>query len=192
MLFFKKHIDPACSDEELMKLIHQGKREAFELLYKRYFEKLVWYANGFVQDIHSAEDIVQEVFVKVIEAPEKFDTDRKFSTWIYTVTGNLARNHLRTSSQHKKWVLKKQVEPAMVSVKPHHQVDSRHLSERLQYIFNNLTEKEQLIFTLRFEQELSIKEIALQMNIPEGSVKSGIFYLLKKYNHLINHFSYEN
>ena len=192
MIFFKKHIDPGSSDEDLMKLIQQGQKAAFELLYTRYFEKLVWYANGFVQDMHSAEDIVQEVFVKVIEVPDRFDTERKFSTWIYTVTGNLARNHLRNSLQHKKWVLKKQFEPALQSVKPHHRADSRHLEERLQHIFSNLTEKEQLIFTLRFEQQCSIKEIAGQLDIPEGSVKSGIFYLLKKYNHLMQHFIYEN
>jgi DNA-directed RNA polymerase specialized sigma24 family protein len=65
------------------------------------------------------------------------------------------------------------------------------LQKQLEDIFISLSEKEKNIFTLRFEQKLSIKEIAIILNMPEGSIKSGIFYLLKKYSHILNHYLYE-
>ena len=84
MFGFRKHISVETTDEDLVKAMLKGQKMAFELLYARYFDKLVWYANGFVQDPFEAQDIVQEVFITLIESPEKFDTNRTFSTWIYT------------------------------------------------------------------------------------------------------------
>ena len=58
-------------------------------------------------------------------------------------------------------------------------------------MLTQLNEKEQRIFKLRFEQDLPIKEIAEILSIPEGSVKSGIYYLLKKMSHKLKEFRYE-
>ena len=77
------------------------------------------------------------------------------------------------------------------SVAPQSHVDVNYLRQILDEKFESLSEKEQQIFTLRFSQQLSIREIAAIMNIPEGSVKSGIFYLLKKYTHIFNYYNYE-
>ena len=60
------NITPSTGDEQLMQMLCGGNRKAFELLYDRYFDKLVWFAFGFVNDRQKAEDVVQEVFLKVI------------------------------------------------------------------------------------------------------------------------------
>ncbi len=190
MLFlFKKNIKSDSSDETLMLLILKGNKLAFELLYERYFDKMVWYAFGFLKDIPKAEDIVQEVFIKIIQSPEKFDVNKKFSTWIYTVTANRCRNQLR--DERKQQVPISEAVSSDWAVAPQSQFDVNYLRQILDEKFENLSEKEQQIFTLRFSQQLSIREIAAIMNIPEGSVKSGIFYLLKKYTHIFNYYNYE-
>jgi RNA polymerase sigma-70 factor (ECF subfamily) len=190
MLFlFKKNIKSDSSDETLMLLILKGNKLAFELLYERYFDKMVWYAFGFLKDIPKAEDIVQEVFIKIIQSPEKFDVNKKFSTWIYTVTANRCRNQLR--DERKQQVPISEALSSDWAVAPQSQFDANYLRQILDEKFENLSEKEQQIFTLRFSQQLSIREIAAIMNIPEGSVKSGIFYLLKKYTHIFNYYNYE-
>lgn len=172
-----------------MLLILKGNKLAFELLYERYFDKMVWYAFGFLKDIPKAEDIVQEVFIKIIQSPEKFDVNKKFSTWIYTVTANRCRNQLR--DERKQQVPISEALSSDWAVAPQSQFDANYLRQILDEKFENLSEKEQQIFTLRFSQQLSIREIAAIMNIPEGSVKSGIFYLLKKYTHIFNYYNYE-
>jgi RNA polymerase sigma-70 factor (ECF subfamily) len=178
------------SDEELMKMILKGHKLAFELLYERYFDKLVWFANGIIQDKFVAEDVVQEVFIKIIETPDRFDLDRKFSTWVYTLTSNLSKNKLR-DEQLKQSKLNSIIQYNNQASKQHHNLDVRITEMKLEELFQNLSEKEKSLFTLRFEQQLSIKEIASTMQIPEGSVKSGLYYLLQKYDHLLKHFTHE-
>ena len=77
------------------------------------------------------------------------------------------------------------------AIDPQHQADMNYLQQLLQTQFDALSEKEKTIFTLRFENQLPIKDIAEQMNIPEGSVKSGLYYLLKKYAPILNFYHYE-
>lgn len=190
MFFLNQNKIHNYSDEELMKMILKGHKLAFELLYERYFDKLVWFANGIIQDKCVAEDVVQEVFIKIIETPERFDLDRKFSTWIYTLTSNLSKNKLR-DEQLKQSKLNSIIQYNNQASKQHHNLDVRITEMKLEELFQNLSEKEKSLFTLRFEQQLSIKEIASTMQIPEGSVKSGLYYLLQKYDHLLKHFTHE-
>lgn len=165
-----------------MQLVCAGDRVAFELIYDRYFNKLVWFAQRFVEDLQQAEDAVQEVFMKIIEKPGSFDEKRNFSSWIYTVTGNLCRNILRDAGNRNR-ILEEQVARHIPSdTKQQHMIDYELLRGKIREAYKDLSDKEKQIFVLRFEQELSLKEIAEIISIPEGSVKSGVYYLLKKFS----------
>lgn len=178
------------TDENLMKAILAKDNKAFAELYDRYFDKLVWYASGFVDDTHKAEDIVQEVFVKIIENPGQFNTDLRFSTWVYTITGNICRNYLRNETNRMR-IIEKNILPAMTTnVQAVNGFDLKILKQTINNVYSSLSEKEKNIFILRFEQELSLKEIAEIIEIPEGSVKSGIYYLLKKFTPYLKEFNY--
>lgn len=179
------------NDERLIQEMLKGNRFAFELLYERYFDKLVWYANGFVNDIPKAEDIVQEVFVKIIEDTSQFDSSRKFSTWVYSVTANACKNLLR-NEQNRQRINKENIQVSEQLVEMSHQSDLQHLEHQIQLALSGMSEKEKNIYNLRFEQELSIKEIASISNIPEGSVKSGIYYILKKFATQLKEFGHGN
>lgn len=178
------------NDEILMQQIVKGNRLAFELLYDRYFDKLVWFANRFVSDIPKAEDIVQEVFMKIIERPDQFNPSQRFSTWIYAITGNTCKNVLR-NDQNRLKLLREGVSDQSAN-EIHHEGDYQQLQQRINTAISRLSEKERYIYSLRFEQELSIKEIAAIVNIPEGSVKSGVYYLLKKFAHQLKEFTHGN
>lgn len=173
-----------------MAALAKGSRPAFETLYDRYFAKLVWYARGFVLDTQKAEDVVQEVFMRIIDRPEAFSTERKFSTWIYTVTGNSCRNILR-NEQNRERVLRDHIAPLEPKTTTLRSPDQKKLQVSIKKVLEGLSEKERNIYSLRFEHELSIREISDIAGIPEGSVKSGIFYLLKKLAVQLKDFSYE-
>jgi RNA polymerase sigma-70 factor (ECF subfamily) len=169
-----------------------GDRRAFEVLYDRYFDRLVWFARGFLNDEQKAEDAVQEVFMKIIKQPEHFDTDKKFSTWVYTITGNSCKNILR-NEQNRQRLMNEQIAPLQdSSTTLVHTVDYQLLKQQIRTLLDSLSEKERSIYLLRFEQELSIKEIADTIGIPEGSVKSGIYYLVKKFSNHLKAFTHEN
>ena len=180
------------TDEQLMQSQALGDRKAFELLYDRYFDKLVWFARGFLSDEQKSEDVVQEVFLKIIEKPQQFDSAKKFSTWIYTITGNACKNTLRNEQNQNRILDEKRIEIFGTETEAEAETDEETLKKMIQEACANLNDKEKQLYLLRFEEELSIKEIANVLQIPDGSVKSGIFYLLKKMSIQLKAYHHEN
>jgi len=178
------------SDEQLMLMITAGNRDAFETLYDRYFDKLVWYAMGFVKNTGQAEDLVQDVFVTIIEKPAAFDVSRKFSTWVYTVTGNACKNSIRNDQNRLRILADAPIQQPIDH--PGFNLDSKFVRNDLEKCMKEMSEKEKQIYLLRFVEGLEIKEVSGVMGIPEGSVKSGIFYLLKKLAVHLKDYKYEN
>src|SRR3954463_9705995 len=87
------------SDEELMFCLNSGEDLAFDELYGRYSKRLLGYFIRMLNfDKNLAEDALQDLFLKIAEAPEKFDNNRSFKTWIFSVASNSCKNYYR----HKK------------------------------------------------------------------------------------------
>lgn len=128
------------SNEKLMKLIALGDKKAFEFLYDRFFDKLVWFAQSFIADKQKAEDVVQEIFIKIIENPKQFDTSKKFTTWVYTIIGNACKNTLRNEQNRSRILEQNQVQKP-VNITQQHTIDKSILKQKIQQGFNNLNEK---------------------------------------------------
>src|SRR5690349_22724459 len=77
-----------------------GDPQAFGTLVDRYQTRLLNFINRTIGDRERAEDLVQEVFIRVIRHLHRFDQTKKFSTWIYTIASNLAKNELRNRSRN--------------------------------------------------------------------------------------------
>ena len=178
MFQHQQHISP--SDEALMSDLKDGKQESLSILYERYFDKLCQFAFEILADHDISKDIVQEVFIKIMHAPEKYNEAFRFSTWAYTITGNLARNHVRDQRNRQRLGLLHMQTHVNATSRQQHQYDHHLLQGQLKHYLSLMNEKERRLYDLRFEQKKSIREIADLLNMPEGSVKSGLFYLLKK------------
>lgn len=163
-----------------MQEIGLGNRMAFEILYDRYFDRLLWFAKGFLFDTQKSEDVVQEVFIRIMHHQSVFDQQRKFSTWAFTITGNLCKNLIRDEENRQRILANQQSYLSEEFVEPLHPLDNEQLQIQLAMAKSELTENERVLLMLRFEQELTIKEIALIQNKPEGTIKSGLFYMLRK------------
>ncbi len=181
MAFFNKKDIGSYTDELLMKEIERGNATAFNLLYERYSAKLYRYLFRLLyNDAAKAEDFLQEVFLKVLNAASSFDTSQKVSTWLYSIATNMCRNEWRNNTNRQR--LMKQFEPW-----EHHSgksindlLDEKKWNKVLYEIMQKLEDVEREIIQLRFQQELTIREIAAITGLPEGTVKSKLFYLLKK------------
>lgn len=166
------------SDEILAHQAMNGSEKAVSELYRRWFSKLRSFACRYVGNQQEAEDLVQELFLKWVNKPELFDTGRTFSSWIFVSLRNQCLNVIR-NDKNRKALAEMHFAPEPL-IQPNQSLDAKQLKMELASWYKTLNEKERLVFVLRFEQGLPLKEIAEIAGIPEGSVKSCLFYLLKK------------
>jgi len=162
-------------DEELMRRVHNGDERALTVIYSRYSKKIVRYFYRMLwKDEAKAQDFLHDLFVKIIEKPQQFDADRKFSTWIYSAAFNMCKNEYRNQNlrQSAKTIIETD------SYQP--DMDHKNFQSVLLNVLNHADENDRNLFILKYELDLSLSEIASIMDCPEGTVKSRIFYLKKK------------
>ena len=180
----KKSKFSICSDEELMLHICKGDELAFDEIYFRYGKRLMGYFVRMLNfDKHIAEDALQDVFLKIAEAPEKFDGSRSFKTWVFSVAHNSCKNYYR----HKTVVNNFTQEITYLQnginenefLKTATKIDGNHFRKMLEEVLNELPEEKKEAFILKYQEEKTISEIAFIQDCPEGSVKSRLHYTLK-------------
>jgi len=180
MGLFKKDYSKK-SDEELMSLLTKGGQSAFDELYKRYSKPLLnFFFRMLNNDREKAEDMLHDLFLKIIEKPESFDGNKKFNTWFYTLASNMIKNEYRSRqirSEHEKQTLANGNELFELNSES---FDRKLFDSRLQSELDKFDVETKTIFNLRFTEEMSIRQIAEIMNCPEGTIKSRLFYLTKQ------------
>jgi RNA polymerase sigma-70 factor, ECF subfamily len=171
-------------------LCAKGNRDAFSVLYDRYFKRLCAFANGYLKDPDAAQDAVQEVFTRFIHQSGKFDASRSFSAWIFQVTKNQCLNVLRNEENRLR--LRKMICVANSDFNDTSSVfDYRQIVKRVEAALAAMSNRDREIYRLRFEEERSIRDIAEFTHTPEGTVKSAIFYMLKKISSQLKEFIHE-
>ncbi|HYF69144.1 MAG TPA: RNA polymerase sigma factor [Ohtaekwangia sp.] len=168
------------ADEELMRLMQAGNNSAFTELYRRYSEKIVRYFYRMLwKDKAKAQDFLHDLFMRIIENPSRFNAERKFSTWLYSVAHNMCKNEYRRKTfrdavhQHKGLdVIHERIDEIDLS--------KDEFNDALDRAILELDVEDKNLYALRFELELPLDEIALALECPVGTVKSRIFYLKKK------------
>lgn len=166
------------SDEVLMARITSGNAQAFNTLYTRYSQRMhAFFSRMLGFNSEKADDFLQELFMKIIEKPEAFDCSRKFSTWLYTVAGNMCKNEYRRMERHPQT---NQIpeEPGEDSIPD--RIDFALFRTELQEALARLSPEHRECFVLRYQEELSTKEISEIMDCPEGTVRSRLFYALRR------------
>lgn len=177
------------SDEQLALLAKEGSDDAISELYRRWFSRLRAFACRYVGNQHEAEDLVQELFLKWVNRPELFDSAKSFSSWIFVSLRNQCLNLLRNDKTRRTLAELHFNPDPLVSFQ--NGMDAQKLKLELAEWYKTLSEKERLVFVLRFEHQLPLKEISEIAGIPEGSVKSCLYYLLKKVSPIAKMYTHE-
>ncbi len=160
------------SDYDLMQRVKNGDMLAFSRIVDKYKNRLMNVIGRMVQGTEEAEDIVQETFMRVYQHRDSFDFRHCFSTWLYTIALNLARNELRKRKRFKFFdIFDLQGKEAEIAVEM--ELPS-NLPQVLERAIEGLPEKYKMAFVLRDVQELPYEEVAQIMNIPLGTVKSRV------------------
>lgn len=164
--------DQKQSDYRLMERVKAGDLVAFNQIVDKYRDRLMNVIFRMVQGTEEAEDIVQETFLRVYQHRDSFDFRHCFSTWLYTIALNLARNELRKRKRFKFFdIFDMQGKEGEIAVEM--ELPS-NLPQVLEKALESLPEKYKTAFVLRDIQELPYEEVAQIMNIPLGTVKSRV------------------
>jgi RNA polymerase sigma-70 factor (ECF subfamily) len=160
----------------------EGEERAFEELVSRYQTRLLNFIYRTIGDREKAEDLVQEVFVRVYRHLHRFDRSKKFSTWIYTIASNLAKNELRNRSRNplvlfqtikRNW--QEDDRPLQFedsASRPDDLFRKRHLRELVEASVDRLPAHHRQVFVLRELEGKSYEEIAEITSCNLGTVKS--------------------
>ncbi|GAB3226861.1 RNA polymerase sigma-70 factor [Algoriphagus aestuariicola] len=166
------------SDRQLISSLQRGELKAFDELYGRYARKVLAYAKTFFWDKTEAEEVVQEIFVKVWETRAKLDPELSFSSFLYTCVKNKIYSKLKAQ---KKTVFVADTELEALVDESGHEEQVAHESRRQVafHLLGLLPPVQQNIFTLSKLEGRSHQEIADMLNISIRTVEHHI-YLAKK------------
>ena len=180
------------SDEELMLAIQQGEKLAFNELYARYSDKLYGYLLKMLwYNEVRAQDLLQDLFAKIITQPHLFDTERNFKTWIYTIASNLCKNEFKRNEVRKGTVNGvEQFHSLSTDENLEKTIQEHQFRDALTDELKRLDDKHREVFVLKHIDGLSIKEISEITGANEGTVKSRLFYAIKKLADALKMFDY--
>jgi RNA polymerase sigma-70 factor (ECF subfamily) len=169
-------------DSGLVAAFLAGDARAFSYLADRYQTRLLNFIYRTIGDRDRAEDLVQETFIRVYRHLHRFDQTKKFSTWVYTIAGNLAKNELRNRSRNplvlfqaikKNWEADhRPLEWEDHTYRPDDLFRKRHLKSMVDHAVEQLPEHHRVVFVLREMQGKTYEEIAEITGVNLGTVKS--------------------
>ena len=160
------------TDEQLMARAAAGSDTAFEELYRRYARRLKGFF--FMQlggDEELAADATHDVFLRAYEARSRYQEGRRVDTWLFTIAYNICKNHYRSNAYEAQLLASLDAEPVsnqQIEV----DLDAAILDEALAQVLNELPAPLHQIFSLHYQEELTIPQIAEIVGVPEGTVKS--------------------
>ena len=160
------------SDEQVMARAASGSDAAFEELYRRYARRLKGFF--FMQlggDEELAADATHDVFLRAYEARTRYREGSNVSTWIFTIAYNICRNHYRTNAYEAQLLANLDAEP-LSDQQIEVELDAAVLDEALQQVLSELPAPLHQLFSLHYQEELTIPQVAEIVGIPEGTVKS--------------------
>jgi RNA polymerase sigma-70 factor (ECF subfamily) len=179
------------ADEDLMVLYQRGEVRAFEVLLSRHRKPVYNYILRFVGDKETAEDLLQEAFMRVIRGAEAYKRQAKFTTWLYTIARNLCVDQTRRRKHRKHASLDAPMDASddsgtLLDVIPSNEMASdrksvnKQLHATMQRAIEALSDEQREVFLMREFLDMPFRQIADVVGVPENTVKSRMRYALEK------------
>jgi len=176
-------------DRGLIEEIQRGNVAAFRELVERYKKRIYYLALDLTGNHHDAEDLSQDVFIKVYGSIHKFRMESKIHSWLYRITVNafidkkkkkfLKIIRLNSENDAEGRQLMAPVDEG-INGDPERHTESKLIQKHINAALNRLSPKEKVVFIMKHYHEQTIKEIAQIINVSEGTVKSTLFRAINK------------
>jgi RNA polymerase sigma-70 factor (ECF subfamily) len=180
------------TNEQLMVAYSQGDSGAFEELLRRHQRPVLNFIFRYVGNRATAEDLVQDVFMRIIRRASSYKREAKFTTWLYTIARNICIDHSRRMTHRRAASLDHPVRSGgedrrtlgesipSTDAATDRRAMGRQLGEQIKVAVDNLAEDQREVFLMREYLGLPFKEIAEIVKIPENTAKSRMRYALEK------------
>ncbi len=164
------------------------KEKAFTAIIKKYQEKLYWHIRRMVIEHEDANDVLQNVFIRVWNGLENFREDSQLYTWLYRIGTNECLTFLE-QKKRKSTVSLGDVETGLSnSIKADKGFDANKLEWKLQLAMQQLPEKQRIVFNLRYYDEMPYEEMSKVLETSEGALKASYHHAVKKIeDFILNH-----
>ena len=173
------------TDEALMAGFKSGSHAAFELIFERYSSHIIGFAYRFLNSREEAEDIAQEVFLRIYKAKERFDASRPFRPWLFSIASRLISNRTRSRKRHPQEPLEIAAQDGVGhshidaiedrSLKPGELLERQQLAQYVKEALQKLPENQRTAVLLARFEDMSYEEIGVTMDISLTAVKSLLF-----------------
>jgi RNA polymerase sigma-70 factor, ECF subfamily len=162
------------SDARLVDRAREGDRAAFETLVRRHLKASYAVALAELADVRDAEDAVQDALITALERLDDCRDGTAFGAWLRQVVRNRARS-LRRRERVRETEALDHV-PVVSPTNPHHDLERRQLRQRLESALRGLTPVQRTVVLMHDLEGYRHREIAVELGIPEGTVRSHLFY----------------
>lgn len=170
------------SDEELVQLCQQEaqREKGFRLLVERYQERLYWHIRRLVIEHEDANDVLQNCLLKAYKSIGKFKKKSKLYTWLYRIATNESLTFLKKKKRKSTHSLDDVDMNLANQLRTDPYFDGDELEIKLQVAINQLPEKQQLVFNMRYFDEMTYREISQVLGTSTGSLKASYHHAAKK------------
>jgi RNA polymerase sigma factor (sigma-70 family) len=168
-------------DQALLQAILSGidTERAFGALVSRYQEKLYWHIRRMVVDHDSANDVLQNAFIKIWKNLGQFRGESSLSTWLYRIATNESINHLNQLKRRLSVSMEEQINLSE-RIKADPQFRPERIEWKLQLAIQDLPEKQRIVFLLRYYDEMPYQEMSKVLETSEGALKASYHHAVKK------------
>jgi RNA polymerase sigma-70 factor (ECF subfamily) len=173
-----EHLD----DKELLMQFRESatKERSFTLILKKYQEKLYWHIRRMVVSHDDANDVLQNMFIKVWKALENFREDSQLYTWLYRIATNECLTFLEKEKKRSA-VSFSDVETGLSNkLQSDKHFDANKLEWKLQVAIQQLPEKQRVVFNLRYYDEMPYQKMSEVLETSEGALKASYHHAVKK------------
>jgi RNA polymerase sigma-70 factor (ECF subfamily) len=181
-----EHLD----DKELLMQFKEPatKEAAYTRIIKKYQEKLYWHVRRLVVQHEDANDVLQNMFIKVWNGLDNFREDSQLYTWLYRIATNESLTFLEQQKKRSSVSLSDVESGLSNKLKADKNFDANKLEWKLQVAIQQLPEKQRAVFNLRYYDEMPYEEMSRVLETSEGALKASYHHAVKKIeDFILNH-----
>jgi RNA polymerase sigma-70 factor (ECF subfamily) len=158
----------------------EHKEKAFTAIIKKYQEKLYWHIRRMVVEHEDANDVLQNVFIRVWNGLENFREDSQLYTWLYRIATNECLSYLEQQKRKSALSFDEMESGLSNKIVADKYFDPNKLEWKLQLAIQQLPEKQRIVFTLRYYDEMPYEEMSRVLDTSEGALKASYHHAVKK------------